>query len=122
MADSFVRRFKRRHFRYGIFSPEAFQCTEDEIGLSLHKRDPPLDTVSGLAAYQVAFAYPSGDRLGVSELGPYCFKGMQPPVKSPPGEIEPYSELHYELRPCPEDEQAAQLAACAQVLIPFVKV
>lgn len=121
MADSYLRRFKSRHFKQGIFSPEAFECSAGESGLSLHKREPPLDSDAGLSSYQVAYAYPSGDLLGISELVAACFVGMNLPIPTPPACDEPYADLHFELRPCPDGIQAAQLAACANLLLPYTR-
>src|SRR5258708_31190016 len=122
MADSYLRRFKKSHFSNGEFKPQAFECEKDETALSCHVQKPPLDTDEGARAYQTAFAFPSGDKLGVSVLPHSCFAGMpKPKRKLPENPEEPFAGLHCELSPCPNDDQAAQLAKCAKKLLDFVK-
>ena len=122
MAESYLGRFKKRQYMDGGFSPEAFECDDDETGLCCHIRKPPLHTDEGVSAYQNAFPFPSGDKLGVCVLRPSCFSGMQKPKrKLPDNRDEPFAELHCELSPCPNDDQAAQLAKCARKLRDFEK-
>ena len=122
MPHSYLRRFKKKHCTNGVFTPEAFECTHGELGLSFHIRKPPLETGQGILEYQAAFAYDSGDKLGICELSAHCFTGMNRPIpKKPTNHEEQYGEHHRELTPCPSDDQAAQLALCARKLLDFVK-
>ena len=121
MADSFLRRFKKSQWRDGHVASEAFECAADDQGLSMHIRTGELETDAGVREYQQRAAYPSGDLLGVCELGSKCFAGMPLPVPAAPDGADPWPDQHYELTPCPDPAQRRRLARFAVKLLDYVK-
>src|SRR4051812_44389457 len=117
---AFLRRFLKRHYLEGVFSSELFMCRSEETGVSLHIREGELASLGSLPAYQRSFPLPSGHFPGICEVDITCFGDMETPVVAKrPG--NPYGEQHRLIEPCPDLDQAAQLATCAILLLEYRK-